>query len=90
MAIVDQELPVARDTIAQFEKEDFYVTQDLYESIQRAGGDRKAERLALELLSDEKGPKTAKEIAEYLNQFRNDVIQRCAAVSYTHLTLPTT
>lgn len=71
---------VDRDTIAQFEKEDFFVDQDLYESIQRAGGDRKAERLALELLSDEKGPKTAKEIADYLNQFRNDVIQRCAGI----------
>ncbi len=71
---------VDRDTIAQFEKEDFFVTQDLYESIQRSGGDRKAERLALELLSDEKGPKTAKEIADYLNQFRNDVIQRCAGI----------
>lgn len=71
---------VDRDTIAQFEKEDFFVSQDLYESIQRAGGDRKAERLALELLSDEKGPKTAKEIADYLNQFRNDVIQRCAGI----------
>lgn len=69
-----------RDTIAQFEQEDFLVTQDLYESIQRAGGDRKAERLALELLSDEKGPKTAKEIAYYLNQFKNDVIQRCAGI----------
>lgn len=71
---------VDRDTIAQFEKEDFLVSQDLYESIQRAGGDRKAERLALELLSDEKGPKTAKELADYLNQFRNDVIQRCAGI----------
>ena len=71
---------VDRDTVAQFEKEDFYVSQDLYESIQRAGGDRKAERLALELLSDEKGPKTAKEIVDYLNQFRNDVIQRCAGI----------
>ncbi len=71
---------VDRDTIAQFEKEDFFVDQDLYESIQRAGGDRKAERLALELLSDEKGPKTAKEIADYLNQFRNEVIQRCAGI----------
>ena len=28
---------VDRDTIAQFEKEDFLVTKDLYESIQRAG-----------------------------------------------------
>lgn len=71
---------VDRDTIAQFESEDFLVSQDLYESIQRAGGDRKAERLALELLSDEKGPKTAKEIADYLNQFRNDVIQRCSGI----------
>lgn len=71
---------VDRDTIAQFEKEDFLVSQDLYESIQRAGSDRKAERLALELLSDEKGATTAKKIADYLNQFRNDVIQRCAGI----------
>lgn len=71
---------VDRDTIAQFEKEDFLVSQDLYESIQCAGGDRKAERLALELLSDEKGATTAKKIADYLNQFRNDVIQRCAGI----------
>jgi hypothetical protein len=71
---------VDRDTIAQFEKEDFLVSQDLYESIQRTGGDRKAERLALELLSDEKGATTAKKIADYLNQFRNDVIQRCAGI----------
>lgn len=71
---------VDRDTIAQFEKEDFLVSQDLYESIQRAGADRKAERLALELLSDEKGATTAKKLADYLNQFRNDVIQRCAGI----------
>lgn len=71
---------VDRDTIAQFEKDDFLVSQDLYEDIRRAGGDRKAERLALELLSDEKGLKTAKAIADYLNQFRNGVIQRCAGI----------
>lgn len=71
---------VDRDTIAQFESEDFIVSQDLYESIIAAGGDRKAEKLALELLSDEKGPRTAKDIADYLNQFRNDVIQRCAGI----------
>lgn len=71
---------VDRDTIAQFEKEDFLVSQDLYENIRQARGDRKAERLALELLSDEKGPKTAKMIADYLNQFRNEVIQRCAGI----------
>ena len=36
--------------------------------------------MALELLSDEKGATTAKKIADYLNQFRNDVIQRCAGI----------
>ena len=71
---------VDRDTIAQFEKEDLLISQDILDSIKRAGGDRKAERLALELLSDEKGPNTAKLISDYLNQFRNEVIQRCAGI----------
>lgn len=71
---------VDRDTIAQFEPEDFLVSQDLYEDIQRAGSDRKAEKLALELSSDVNGSKTAKLISDYLNQFRNEVIQRCAGI----------
>lgn len=71
---------VDRDTVAQFEVSDFLISQDLYEAIQTAGGDIKAEKLARELISDEKGPKTAKELTDYLNQFRNDVIQRCAGI----------
>jgi hypothetical protein len=71
---------VDRDTIAQFEKDDFQISQDIYESILSSGGDRKASRLALALLSDAEGPETAKLLADYLNQFRNDVIQRCAGI----------
>ena len=71
---------VDRDTIAQFEVEDFLVSQDLLDDIQRAGGDRKAEKMALELSSDVKGTETAKKISDYLNQFRNEVIQRCAGI----------
>lgn len=71
---------VDRDTIAQFELQDFLVSQDLYDDIQRAGSDRKAEKLALELSSDVNGTNMAKKISEYLNQFRNDVIQRCAGI----------
>lgn len=71
---------VDRDTIAQFEVDDFLVSQDLYEDIRSAYGDRKAEKMALELSSDVSGMKTAKVISEYLNQFRNDVIQRCAGI----------
>lgn len=71
---------VDRDTIAQFEPGDFWVDQDLYENIQRAGGDIKAEKLARQLSSDVKGSDIAKEISDYLNQFRNEVIQRCAGI----------
>lgn len=71
---------VVRDTVAEFKPTDFFVNQDLFEQIQSSGSDRKAKKMALELLSDEKGPKTAKEISNYLNQFRNDVIQRCAGI----------
>lgn len=71
---------VDRDTIAQFKREDFYVTADLNDSIQRAGADPKAEKMARELMADESGKEDAKKIAEYMNQFVNDVIQRCAGI----------
>lgn len=71
---------VDRDTIAQFEPEDFYVSIDLFEKIQQAGADRKAESMALELMSEDDGQEDAKKIALYLNQFLNDVIQRCAGI----------
>jgi len=71
---------VDRDTIAQFEPEDFYVTADLSDSIKMAGADPKAEKMVRELMADESGKNEAKKITEYMNQFVNDVIQRCAGI----------
>lgn len=71
---------VDRDTIAEFKPEDFYVTADFAESIQRAGADPKAEKMARQLMADESGKQEAKKIARYLNQFVSDVIQRCAGI----------
>ena len=71
---------VDRDTIAQFIPEDFFVSPDLFEDIHRAGADPKAEKMARELMADESGAEDAKKIATYLNQFVNDVIQRCAGI----------
>ena len=71
---------VDRDTIAQFTAEDFVVSADLFEDIHRAGADPKAEKMARELMADDSGIEDAKKIAAYLNQFVNDVIQRCAGI----------
>lgn len=71
---------VDRDTIAQFIAEDFMVTTDLFEDIHRAGADPKAEKMARELMADDSGMLDATKIANYLNQFVNDVIQRCAGI----------
>lgn len=70
---------VDRDTVAQFTEKDFYVTSDLYEEMNRSGADNKAQRMALVLMSND-GKETAELIASYLNQFVNDVIQRCAGI----------
>lgn len=71
---------VDRDTIAQFVAEDFLVSTDLFEDIHRAGADPKAEKMARELMADDSGMSDATKIAKYLNQFVNDVIQRCAGI----------
>ena len=71
---------VDRDTIAQFIPEDFLVTADLFEDIHRAGADPKAEKMAREFMADDSGFEAAKKTADYLNQFVNDVIQRCAGI----------
>ena len=68
------------DVIAQFIAEDFYVSTDLFDDIQRAGADPKAEKMARKLMADEGGTDEAKKIAAYLNQFVNEVIQRCAGI----------
>ena len=71
---------VDRDTVAQFEANDFIVSPELYDNITNAGADPKAERMARELMSDEEGPIEAQKIANYLNQFVGAVIQRCAGI----------
>lgn len=71
---------VDRDTVAQFEANDFIVSSDLYDNIINAGADPKAESMAKRLMSDEEGPAKAKKIADYLNQFVGSVIQRCAGI----------
>ncbi|MEG0757796.1 MAG: ATP-binding protein [Raoultibacter sp.] len=71
---------VDRDTIAEFTPEDFLVTPDLYDAITAGGADSKAERMARKLMADEDGKEEASEISSYLNQFVNDVIQRCAGI----------
>lgn len=73
-ALVDQ------DTIAEFVPDDFLVSPDFFENISSNGADSKAERMARKLMSDEEGFEEARKIAGYLNQFVNDVIQRCAGI----------
>lgn len=71
---------VDRDTIAQFKPEDFFVSADLFEDICRSGADPKAEKMARELMAEETRGEDAKKLADYLNQFVNEVIQRCAGI----------
>jgi len=70
---------VDRETIAQFSPEDFYVSADLHDEMQQAGADRKAIKIANELMSAE-WESYATKYAAYLNQFLSDVIQRCAGI----------
>lgn len=71
---------VDRDIVAEFRAEDFYVSADFFEEMLSAGADRKSEQMARELMADESGPEEAAKLAAYLNQFVNDVIQRCAGI----------
>lgn len=70
---------VDRDTIAQFEAGDFVVSADMFDELNGAA-DPKAIKQARALMADEEGEANAFEIASYLNQFVNDVIQRCAGI----------
>lgn len=67
------------DTIAQFKPEDFLVSVDLYDDIQQAGADPKADRMARVLMAND-AMEDAKKISDYLNQFVSVVIQRCAGI----------
>lgn len=70
---------VDRDTIAQFLPEDFTVSNDLADELD-GYADNNARKMARALMADEDGPELSKELARYLNQFVNDVIQRSAGI----------
>ena len=67
------------DTIAHFKPEDFIVSVDLYEDMQQAGADPKAEKMARALMAND-AIEDAKKFSDYLNQFVEIVIQRCAGI----------
>ena len=67
------------DTIAQFKPEDFIVSVDLYEDMWQAGADPKAEKMAKALMAND-AMEDAKRFSDYLNQFVETVIQRCAGI----------
>ena len=67
------------DTIAQFKAEDFIVSVDLYDDMQQAGADPKADKMARALMAND-AIVDARKISDYLNQFVEIVIQRCAGI----------
>lgn len=67
------------DTIAQFKPEDFIVSVDLYDDMQQAGADPKADKMARALMAND-AMEDAKKFSDYLNQFVGIVIQRCAGI----------
>lgn len=67
------------DTIAQFKPEDFIVSVDLYDDMQQAGADPKADKMARALMAND-AMEDAKKFSDYLNQFVEIVIQRCAGI----------
>ena len=67
------------DTIAQFKPEDFLVSVDLYDDMQQAGADPKADRMARALMAND-AMEDAQKFSAYLNQFVSVVIQRCAGI----------
>lgn len=67
------------DTIAQFKPEDFIVSVDLYDDMWQAGADPKADKMAKALMAND-AMEDAKKYSDYLNQFVEVVIQRCAGI----------
>lgn len=67
------------DTIAQFKTEDFIVSVDLYDAMWQAGADPKADKMAKALMAND-AVEDAKKFSDYLNQFVEIVIQRCAGI----------
>lgn len=67
------------DTIARFKPEDFIVSVDLYDDMQQAGADPKADKMARALMAND-AMEDAKKFSDYLNQFVETVVQRCAGI----------
>ena len=67
------------DIIAQFKPQDFLVSVDLFDTMNQAGADPKAEKTARALMAND-AMEDAKKFSDYLNQFVSVVIQRCAGI----------
>lgn len=76
---VAENTKVDTDTIAQFKPEDFLVSVDLYDDMQQAGSDPKAEKMAKAMMAND-AMVDAKLFSDYMNQFVSIVIQRCAGI----------
>lgn len=70
-----------RDTLAEFKPEDLIIDDDSYDQINRTA-DKKAVKLAKELYADYNTDEFThiQKYVDYLNQFVNAVIQRCAGI----------
>lgn len=67
------------DIVAQFKPEDFIVSVDLYEEMEQAGADPKADKMAKAMMAND-AMDDAKLFSSYINQFVSVVIQRCAGI----------
>jgi hypothetical protein len=70
-----------QDTVALFEPQDFVMDTDFSEEMQKAGADRKAQKMADWLIpDDDDGISNAQKISDYMNQHVEKVIQNCAGI----------
>lgn len=78
--IAESKVLVNRDVVAEFKTEDFIFDVDFVDRLNLSGADRKAKAMAQRLCMDDDGKKSSEQIAKYLNQFCNSVIQECAGL----------
>lgn len=68
------------DIVAEFQKEDFYVDNDLLDNMENNEAERAAIKLGRKLLAEGETDETAKSICDYLNSFVPKVIQRTSGI----------
>ena len=78
--IAESKVLVDRDVVAEFKTEDFIFEVDFADELVSSGADRKANAMAQRLCMNEGGKELSEQIAKYLNQFCNSVIQECAGL----------